>query len=286
VTNPIHPAQARVNQSVEHAFAALKLFAKADRPLGVVEISRRLALSLGTAHRVLNTLCDSAYVEQVAEGGKYIPGLRLRELLLALYSRFPIRAAAHPFLRAMSETSGLACVLSVPLGNRALRIAGVQDRHVLHRPLQLGLTTALHKTVAAQTILSWMPEDRRAHYLADFVPPGSRDSVAALIEVARRADYLVAESATLTAIAFPVRDANGLGVASIAMEGAPVHFPALSDDQVARWQSIVERLEELCVTDPAVARGPFDHLDPDRIVLDVDEVLDMVGEPRNGHRRL
>jgi DNA-binding IclR family transcriptional regulator len=256
------------NQSVEHAFAILELFAAAPEPLGVVEISRRLDLSIGTCHRVLATLCASGFARQLHDGGKYVPGLRVQELLLALYSHFPIRAKATPTLHSLTAQSGLASILSVPLGNVALRIAGVPDRLVLHRPLRLGLASELHIGAAPRVLLAFAEERRRTDYLRRHVPEaGERAEVARELADIRETGHLMVLEEGMQTLALPVCSADGVAVAAISLEGAAAHFRAPGARQLKAWRKLVGDLEAQYRDDPAALRGPFDHLPWDSIEL-------------------
>jgi DNA-binding IclR family transcriptional regulator len=260
------PVRAAPNQSVQHAFAVLKLFAASPGPLGVVEISKELRLPLGTCHRVLTTMRDAGYVAQQSDGGKYTTGLQVRELLLALLSSFPIRKVAGPYLHALSELTGLSCVLAVPLGAFSLRISGVQDRQVLHRPLQLGVLTPLNEGSGSLAILASLPEDRIRRYL-ESLPADDNGPVADVIEQVRLAGFAFCETPLLNSVAVPVRDSQGFAVASVALEGAPVNLARPSGWTIDVWRSVLEGLEDRCAADPEIGRGPFGHLDSSSIEL-------------------
>ena len=69
------------------------------------------------------------------------------------------------------------------------------------------------------------------------------------------------------ALALPVRGADG-AVASIAIEGPILDLakPGYHDD-LPRWIEIVHAIEALGRSRPALFHNPFQHLDPDGIVL-------------------
>jgi DNA-binding IclR family transcriptional regulator len=264
-------ARAEPNQSVEHAFAVLKLFAHTAEPMGIVDISRRLGLSLGTCHRVLTTMCAAGFASQGHDGGKYEPGLRVRELLLALYGRFPIRAASMSTLKELTARSGLASSLSVPLGDVALRVGGVPDRLILHRPLQLGMVSELHIGAAPRAILASLPEARRLAYVRRQLPRSqpAREALLGELDEIRARGHVITESPGLRSVAFPIRNGDGHAIAAVALEGASAHFTEPPARKLAQWRSLVAKLELLCQADPSLARGPFDHLPLGDIDLEV-----------------
>ena len=69
------------------------------------------------------------------------------------------------------------------------------------------------------------------------------------------------------AIAFPIRR-DGQAIAAIAVEGPVVDLKNIAaHDDLPRWREIVGSVERLAQARPALFAGPFDHLDPDDIVL-------------------
>ncbi|MFD9615257.1 IclR family transcriptional regulator [Streptomyces sp. NPDC059083] len=249
------------NQSVEHAFAVLRLFADAGEPLGVVDISRRLDLSLGTCHRVLATLCAAGFAQQLHDGGKYVPGHRVRDLPLALYHRFPIRKEATQTLHALTAASGLASTLSVALGNSAVRISGVPDRLVLHRPLSLGMVSELHAPGAPRLLLAFASAERRDEYLQNHVsPPKLRTAIRTELDKIRAAGEATHLADGLRTLALPIRWADGTAIGAITLEGAEAHFERPSARQLKTWKGLVGELERRCQDKPELAHGPFDHL--------------------------
>jgi DNA-binding IclR family transcriptional regulator len=259
------------NQSVGHAFAILRLFAAHSEPIGVVEISRRLGLSLGTCHRVLATLSDIGYVAQAGDGGRYSPGIRIRELLLKLYDQFPIKQASLATMKRLSTLTGLATTLSVPVGDYAIRIGGVQDRQLLHRPLQLGMVSELHVGAAPLAMLANLPPGQRSSYLDTRVAPSVRGELVVELDRIRAAGHVELVSPQLRSIALAIRAPGGGAVASMALEGAPAYFKSPPQRDLTLWRSEVHALEDLLKEDPGLLRNPFGHIPPDSIHFSVRE---------------
>lgn len=251
------------NASVENAFAVIRFLATADSPVGVADIARQLGLSLTTTHRVVTTLCEADFVSQRGEGGKYEPGLRVRELMMALYRRYPIRSAATPAMRELARLTGQAATLTVRFGSRALRIAGVQDHKYVHRPLLIGETTPLGVGAASLAILTGQDDGTIKSIIAGLrgvVYSRPRAQISREIEAARAAGYVIQESDGLTVVAFPIHNLDRTAVAAIALEGASVQFRPPQARQLKRMQAIVSRLQDACDAQPTLLNGPFDRI--------------------------
>ena len=255
--------RAEPNASVENAFAVIRLLAMADAPIGVADIARQLGMSLTTTHRVVTTLCEADFVSQRGEGGKYEPGLRVRELMMALYRRYPIRSAATPTMRELARLSGQAATLTVRFGNLALRIAGVQDHKYVHRPLLIGEATPLGVGAAALAILAGQDENARKSILAALrgrIDADTRKRIPTEIETARAARYVTQESDGLTVVAFPVCNLDRIAVAAIALEGASVQFRTPRAYEIKKMLAVVARFQARCDARPELLSGPFDRI--------------------------
>lgn len=242
------------NSSTDSAFAVLRLFASAPGPLSVTEIARSIGLPLSTTHRVVSTLTDTEYLERHRRSGEYQPGLRVRELLSSMHARFPLRAASTPTLRQLASESRQAAVLQVRFGDRSLRVCGISDHQIVHRPLLIGQAEALHQSPGGRVILAFQPPGFRADYLARLDKP-VRGLTTELATV-RSAAVLEHVEAGLRSIAFPVRVGGG-AVGAIVLEGSPLTFGPPEARLITRWRDAVAALEEIAETQADVLSGPF-----------------------------
>lgn len=238
------------NSSVESAFALLKLFAGATEPIGLSDMARQLELPLSTTHRVVSSLCTGEFLTQPYAGGPYSPGLRVRELLNALYNRYPIRRHSMKALRSLSDASGQAAALYVLFGTHSLRIAGAQDRQQVHRPLLIGETRPLASSPSGRVILAHRPHPTDSH--ATMAP----DEHAETADIRARG-YLATAADALRSVTFPLVGANGEAFAAVAVEGATLEFSEPTARQIRAWQEIVNQLQESCIAHPEWTILPF-----------------------------
>jgi DNA-binding IclR family transcriptional regulator len=249
-----------MSSSASRALRILEAVGAAERPLGATEIGRALGLSAGTVFRGLDALERAGYLARFQASPRFVLGKSVAALRQNLLARFPIRDVCAPYLRQLAFASGETCSLTVRLGWHGLRIAAAPGTNEVTSAPPLGAVRPLGEGFAGRAILAFLAVDA----------PAARQPAPVLAEIRKRG-FAVEETAFArgrAAVAFPVRR-DGQAIAAIAIEGPVVDLarPAAHDD-LPRWREIVYSLERLAHARPALFAGPFDHLDPDDIVLD------------------
>jgi DNA-binding IclR family transcriptional regulator len=247
-----------LSSSAGRALRILETVGAAERPLGATDIGRALGLSAGTVFRGLDALERAGYVARFQASPKFVLGKGVAALRQNLLARFPIRDVCAPYLRQLAFASGETCSLTVRLGRHGLRIAAAPGTNEVTSAPPLGAVRPLGEGCAGRAILAFLAADT----------PEARLPVRVLAEIRKRGFAIEETAFGRAAVAFPVRR-DGQAIAAIAIEGPVVDLarPAAHDD-LPRWREIVDSLERLAQARPALFAGPFDHLDPDDIVLD------------------
>jgi DNA-binding IclR family transcriptional regulator len=248
-----------MSSSAARALRILETVGAAERPLGPTEIGQKLGISAGTAFRGLDALERAGYLARFQASPKFVLGKSVAALRQSLLARFPIRDVTAPYLRQLAFTSGETCSLTVRLGRHGLRIAAAPGTNEVTSAPPLGAVRPLGEGCAGRAILAFLPSDA----------PEAKGLARALAEIRARgfATEATAFARGRAAIAFPIRR-DGRPIAAIAIEGPVVDLetPGAHDD-LPRWREVVGSVERLARTRPALFAGPFDHLDPDDIVL-------------------
>jgi DNA-binding IclR family transcriptional regulator len=264
--------EGKARSSVEQAVGILMQFVGSpERQLGVSDVSRLVGVPLSTTHRVLSTLVDSGLLAQEATGGKYTLGLGIRELILRLCDGFPIRRVAAPYLRRLAALSGQNVGLDVRLGLYAYRIGGVQQRQGIHLPMMIGEVSSLCEGLGSLTLLAYQSERVVDECISRFRVLDST-SLLELLHGIRRAGYTMssqhdANYDSVRGISFPVRIASGEAIAAMSVEGPVLTFPALAQENIGIWRSVVEELESHCSGIPDISAGPFSGLSDDLVEI-------------------
>ena len=248
-----------MSTSAARALRILETVGAAERPLGPTEIGRTLGISAGTAFRGLDALERAGWLARFQASPKFVLGKSVAALRQNLLARFPIRDVTAPYLRQLAFASGETVSLTVRLGRHGLRISSAPGTNEVTSAPPLGAVRPLGEGCAGRAILA---------HLAPDVPEAGR-LARALAEIRQRG-FATEETAFArgrAALAFPLRR-DGQAIAAIAIEGPVVDLenPAAHDD-LPRWREIIRSVERLAQARPALFAGPFDHLDPDDIVL-------------------
>jgi len=248
-----------MSSSAGRALRILATVGAAERPLGATEIGRALGLPAGTVFRGLDALERTGFLARFQASPKFVPGKGVAALRQNLLARFPIRDVCAPYLRQLAFASGETVSLTVRLGWHGLRIAAAPGTNEVTSAPPLGAVRPLGEGFAGRAILAFLPD-----------APEVKRPARALAGIRSRG-FATEETAFArgrAAIAFPLRR-DGQAVAAIAIEGPVVALanPEGHDD-LPRWRDIVASVERLAQVRPELFAGPFDHLDPDDIVLD------------------
>jgi DNA-binding IclR family transcriptional regulator len=227
-------------QSVDRAAAILEILAR-DGEAGVTEVARELDVHKSTASRLLAALDRRELVTQDAAWGKFRLGVGLVRLAGAARQKLDVVQQSRPVCRALAQEAGETVNLAILSGRDALYLDQVAGPAALSPHNWAGQRIPLHATSDGKVLLAYLPEAELTECL---IPPLRRFTEHTLADVAEFGELLaevrqrgfataVEElEAGLTAVAAPVRNAEGNVIASISASGPSFRIPA-------------ERIEEL-----------------------------------------
>lgn len=223
-------------QSIRRALAILRIVAAGqERGVRLIDVVTSTGLSQPTVHRILRVLIEEGAAEQNPKTRRYAIGNEVTLLGLARVARFPLRAAAEPYLQYLSETLGDTIFLTIANGDDSVCIGrwpGSYPVKVLS--IDVGARRPLGAGVSGLVLLSSRTDgeiqaivQRNARRLAALkVDP------AALIERAhevREQGYSYTAKGVVQgsrAVAVPVYDGTGAVVAGIALATITARLPA------------------------------------------------------------
>ncbi len=113
---------------------------------------------VSSVYRMLATLADIGWVEQIGHRGAYRIGGKLLSLANDLIRHLDIRRASLPVLKRIHEATGETTFLCVRHGTRAVCIERIDGVRVNSRVLRLGRSLPLHVGAAPRALLAF--EDR------------------------------------------------------------------------------------------------------------------------------
>jgi DNA-binding IclR family transcriptional regulator len=221
-------------QSVDRAAAILEILAR-DGEAGVTEVARELDVHKSTASRLLAALDRRELVTQDTARGKFRLGVGLVRLAAAVSQKLDVVQESRPVCRALAQQVGETVNLAILSGRDALYLDQAAGPAALSPHNWAGRRIPLHATSDGKVLLAYLPEPELT---ASLVPPLARftdrtitdagEFPRLLAEVRRRGFATAVEEleAGLTAIAAPVRNAEGQVIASISASGPSFRIPA------------------------------------------------------------
>ena len=121
------------------------------------KISHKLGIPLATIYRHIDTLCEEKYIVPT-ETKKYIPGPKIRNIILNSLPYEPNFTLRRSHLRKLTNDIQETVSLSVPVGTKLVYF----DRIEFHWPMQLNLEAGdhlpLHASASGKLYLSFLKE--------------------------------------------------------------------------------------------------------------------------------
>jgi DNA-binding IclR family transcriptional regulator len=248
-------------QSVDRAVAILEILAR-DGEAGVTEVARELAVHKSTASRLLAALVRRELVSQDAARGRFRLGVGIVRLAGAATRGLDLVQESRPVCRALAQEVGETVNLAILSGRDALYLDQVAGPAALSPHNWAGQRIPLHATSDGKVLLAYLPEAELPEHLTPPLARFTDRTITAvgefpwlLAEVRRRGYATAVEEleAGLTAVAAPVRNAEGNVAGSISASGPSFRIPAdripALADSVRRAAAEVSR--RLGWTDPA-----------------------------------
>ena len=216
----------RFNQSAGRALMILNLLGDAKADLGVREIARQTSLATSIVQRLVNTLTDFGYLEQLPESQKYRVGYRAFQIGHAYLGRNDLGEAAQPEMRVLASMHQLNVYLGVLRDQAAIYLAVLQSSSPIVIKTSPGSRAYLHSTAMGKALLMDKSDEEirallgPAPYERLTVRTKTRPAqLLADIRQARLRGYAIADQENLVSvlsIAAPIRDLHGQVVASIS----------------------------------------------------------------------
>ena len=221
-------------QSVDRAVAILEILAR-DGEAGVTEVARELGVHKSTASRLLAALDRRELVSQDTARGRFRLGVGLVRLAGAASLKLDLVQESRAVCRALAREMGETVNLAILAGRDALYLDQVAGPAALSPHNWAGQRIPLHATSDGKVLLAYLPAAEITEHLAPPLRRFTGHTITApaefgrlLAEVRRRGYATAAEELEegLTAVAAPVRNAEGTVIASISASGPSFRIPA------------------------------------------------------------
>ncbi|MFB8039249.1 IclR family transcriptional regulator [Streptomyces sp. NPDC056004] len=141
--------------------------------LSVTEVGQACSISKSAAFGMLQTLRAYGLVSDDGEGmnRRYRLGMSLARLGDRARSQVSLRGVAHPVLRELTRTTGMASRLAVPEDGHAVVVDQVELDQRVRLDLRMGQRELPHCTGLGKALLSAMPQSEAAAVVERFGLP-------------------------------------------------------------------------------------------------------------------
>ncbi len=219
----------------------MELMAASDNGVGVTELANDLGIDKSSASRLVQTLVNHGFAEQVTVSRRYRLGPQLVRLSRSLLTRMPLRDEAKPFLRQLVDRTGECAHLAILTQGQALYIDQVESPASLRVTTGVGTLAPLHCTALGKCLLAFNPDAVLPDDLPAFTPRTITDpeTLSIHLEQTRQRGYAVDDEEYdygVRCLAAPVYDFRGKVIGAVGVSG-PAGRMGL--DRVSEFASIV-----------------------------------------------
>lgn len=217
-----------------------------DGPWGVREIAKGVEMSPSTVHRLLGLLEEEGLVRQDDPGGGYQLGTALLRLAWTASGTHPVRTAALPHLRELSEASGETVTFGLydPVRRQTCVLAAIESDAPFRYVSKLNEWRDLHTGASGRAVMAFLPDDeRRSIVERTRLAPATEHTITSpdqlervLAEVRRRGYAFSQEERRLggVGIAAPVFGPGGQVMGEVGVSVPTQRFVASDEERLAR----------------------------------------------------
>ncbi|MEL7567099.1 MAG: IclR family transcriptional regulator [Dehalobacterium sp.] len=216
-------------QSVERALQILKVMHLKREDVGITELSREIQVGKSTIHRLITTLEEYGFVQQIRETGKYRIGWTLFEIGSEVPKRTGLIETAKPYLHSLCDQTNETTILAVRDGTDTIYIDKYETTQILRMDIQVGTRVPAYCTALGKTLLSGLNNNEiRELYKGQTFKSNTMNTVSSLdqlifhIDNVRLSQYAIDDeefSLGFRCVAAPIRDISGNIIAGIAVGG-------------------------------------------------------------------
>ncbi|MDR7520109.1 MAG: IclR family transcriptional regulator [Armatimonadota bacterium] len=147
-------------QAVDRALRILETIAESGRALSLSEVSARTGLHVSTAHRLIATLRDRGFVEQVEGSGHYRIGPCAFRVGRSFLEGFSLGPHLRPVLAELAADTRETANLVIRYGLEAIYLDHVIGAQVAKLFTEVGQRVPLHCTAVGKVLLAYASDVR------------------------------------------------------------------------------------------------------------------------------
>jgi IclR family acetate operon transcriptional repressor len=208
--------------AVSRSLAVLEALAAASEPMRLSAIALRLGMQKSTVHRILSTLSQLGYAEQVEATSCYHATLKLWELGVGIAAVHPVKRAASAFLQTLHRATGETVSLMILSGDDVLYLDKIVSPRPIRFTTRIGSRVPAPLTAGGKAMLAHAPDARAiARRVAPRIKDKRRVEIEALmreLEKVRAQGYATSSfSPGVISFAAPVMAREGQAAAALSV---------------------------------------------------------------------
>lgn len=220
-------------KSVVKAFRLLEILAESDVPLGVSELSRKLAWTKSGTFRLLSAMTQLGYLRQLQPSMTYQLSHKVVQLASKSVRRLDLRQIAQPYLRRLLELTGETARLSILTGDHAVCIEQLESNHPVTVQTQVGGSLPLGCSATGKAILAYQ-DDQTIKQVARSLESFTTHTLVPAeklfkdLELTKRRGFSINKGErhlSVSGVAAAIRDRNGKVEAAIGISGPTDRLP-------------------------------------------------------------
>jgi IclR family KDG regulon transcriptional repressor len=237
--------------SVKNSCHMLKIFLNSPKELGVTDVSRKLNMSKGAAHKLLSTLESEGFIRQNPVNKQYSLGYTLLELGNQVLKNHDLVEFSLPYMQRLSDISKEFICLCIKDGEDALYVSKIESKYPIRFIVETSRRFPLYATSASRVILANQPQEFIEQILGKEIITYTPHSLKNQEQIIRRLTDIRAKGYEIsnnmrnigvTGIAAPIYDANGEVHASISLMGPTDRIEPKKEDWI---DLVVEITQEI-----------------------------------------
>ncbi len=153
-------------QSLTRALSLLERLSETDMGLSLSDVSASMGLAPSTAHRLLNTMLQTGFVEFDDEQGLWSVGVKSFSIGNAYLKKRNFVVQARPFMKELMLESGETCNLAIREDNEVIFLSQVECLETMRMVVRLGSRGPVHATGVGKALLAALPEEEALSIVA------------------------------------------------------------------------------------------------------------------------
>jgi len=232
----------------------LALESLAEEPeLGVSDLSSSFGWSKSVTHRMLQSLVETGYAEQVPETDKYRLTTKLFVLGSSVVNRTGLTQVALPVMEELLAETGETVNLAVLDGTDIVFVLKVESEALLGANIRIGSRFPAHATSLGKALLASFSEGRREELLdqmkfVQYTPNtiSDKEQLVEDLEATRARGYAIDReelSLAMRCVGAAIKNASGQAIAAISIS---VPASRLNEEELGEYgERIAEAANEI-----------------------------------------